>query len=144
VSLLSSDGGACTVANVCSLRELPIGAAASKQMFVQRIAGDWALCGSTSVFGTHEAGLAIVADGTWYKLLAAGGTLSRSQGFGEQGTWDVIDTTAINGPGAYQLDFNISGGGGIGTFPAFATNPSKMRLNNNGVYQADYVFAACP
>ena len=38
----------------------------------------------------------------------------------------------------------VDGGGGIGTFPAFAMNPRKMRLNNNGVYVADYVFAACP
>jgi hypothetical protein len=112
---------------------------------VSMMTGDWALCGTTSVFGTQEAGFSFVADGTWYKLYSRGGQLVRGLGVDEQGTWAIIDASVMNGPGSEpQLNLTLAGGGGIGLFPAFATNPRKMRLNNEGVYVADYVLAACP
>jgi hypothetical protein len=50
----------------------------------------------------------------------------------------VIDTSAFNGPGSYQLNLN-SARGSVITHPAWAAWPRKMRLNNNGVFVADYV-----
>jgi hypothetical protein len=138
--LTGSDGGTCSVAEVCALHEHPVPAPVTQQDLIQMLVGDWALCGATSVFGTQEAGFSFLADGTWYKLYASGGQFIRGQGFGEQGTWDLFGGDASEP----QVNLNIAGGGGIDVFPAFATSPRKMRLNNNGVWVADYVFASCP
>jgi hypothetical protein len=133
---------------LCALSEQPIPGVSSQEgqaAEIDRLVGDWALCGTTSAFGSQEAGLAIVADGTWYKLYVSVGGLVRGQGFDKQGTWSIVDTSIENGPGnPFQVNFNIAGSGSIATFPAFATNPREMRLDNNGVFVADYVFAACP
>jgi hypothetical protein len=142
VTLAGRDGGSCTVDQVCALHETPVPPPNGEAALVQAMAGDWALCNTTSVFGTHEAGFSFVADGTWYKLYAQNGTLVRGQGFDEQGTWDT--SQGCDGGCEPQLNLNIAGGGGIILFPAFATNPRKMRLDNEGVFVADYVFAACP
>jgi hypothetical protein len=143
--VLGDAGRTCSVASICAQHELPVAQGSTQQAFVQMLVGDWALCEATSVFGTHEAGLSIVADGTWYKLYPSGVALTRGQGFDQQGTWTVIDTSIENGPtNQFQLNLNIAGSGTVSAFPAFAINPRKMRLNNNGVFVADYVFAACP
>ncbi len=145
VQLPATDGGSCTTEEVCSLGEAPVPPPTSAADMVSMMTGDWALCGTTSVFGTQEAGFSFVADGTWYKLYSRGGQLVRGLGVDEQGTWAIIDASVMNGPGSEpQLNLTLAGGGGIGLFPAFATNPRKMRLNNEGVYVADYVLAACP
>jgi hypothetical protein len=103
------------------------------------------LCETTSAFGTHEDGMTIAADGTWHKLQVVGGVLTPEQGFDEQGTWAIVDTSAENGPAnPYQVNFTIAAGGTILTFPVFATDPRKMRLDNEGVFVADYVSAECP
>ena len=114
-------------------------------VFIDRIAGDWLLCGATSVFGTSEAGLSITADGNWYKLYATGSGLVRGQGFDGQGTWMIVDTSVENGTSnPYQLNLLESGGTRyIPVFPAFATNPRKMRFDTS-VTVADYVAATCP
>lgn len=149
VNLAGNDGATCSAAEVCALQEQPIPAVSSQQgtmALVDRLLGQWVLCGATSVFGTNEAGLEFAADGSWYKLYASGGALVRGQGFDGQGTWSIVDTSAVNGTAnPYQLNLNVGGGTGfIPLFPAFATNPRKMRLDNSGITNADYVFAACP
>jgi hypothetical protein len=140
-------GGTCTVAQVCSIQEQPIPPISSQDgqaALVARLVGDWALCESTSVFGTHEAGLSIAADGSWYKMYASGARLVSGQGFGDRGSWSIIDTSNINGPSEpFQLQFQIDGSGVFSTFPAFAMDPRKMRLSNDGI-TADYVIDTCP
>ena len=117
---------------------------ASEEEFRAEIVGVWTLCGDESVFCSAkqgeplERGLEIEAGGRWYKLYEEGGQLVRGQGFGRQGTWEVIDTSVMNGPGSYQLNLNIDGGGGVIVHPAIAIGPRKMRLNNMGVCVGDY------
>ena len=108
--------------------------------FEARIAHAWRLCGTTSVFGTQEAGLEIRADHRWSKLAPAGdGRFVRLAGWGNEGTWESVDTSAMNGPGRWQLNLNVDGGGTVITLPVFARDVPKVRLNNTGVYVADYV-----
>jgi hypothetical protein len=143
VQLPAADGGSCTlpVTQVCSLSETPVAPPTSGPELISMMTGDWALCDATSIFGTQEAGFSFASDGTWYKLYAQGGQLVRGQGFDEQGTWDLFE---FDGGAEPQLNLTVAGGGQIFLYPAFATNPRKVRLDNNGVYVADYVFAACP
>ena len=45
----------------------------------------------------------------------------------------------MNGPGHWQLNLDIDGSGTVITEPMFGVAPTTMRLNNEGVYVADYV-----
>ena len=74
-----------------------------------------------------EVGIEITADGRFFRLYDDGASgLILASGGEEEGTWKVIDTTAMNGPGVYQLDFTITG-----TFPGTATflqQPTHFRF----------------
>jgi hypothetical protein len=110
------------------------------------LVGRWELCEAVSPFGTSdEAGIVFDASGTWAKLYRNGqGGLDQGAGFDRQGEWDVYDTTAMNGPGALQLNIHVDGSETIDTFPVFSTVPRKLRINNNGVFIASYVFVDSP
>ena len=110
----------------------------SQRDFEGMIVGAWQLCGDSSVFGTAEAGLLIDADGTWAKLTRLDDQLTALHGWNEEGRWETIDTTHMNGPGAYQLNLSIDGSGTVITMPQFAAEPDLMRLDNHGVFHGDY------
>jgi hypothetical protein len=112
----------------------------TKAEFIDALTGTWLLCEAPSVFRTNEAGLSINSDGSWAKLQEnADGSLSPMAGWDNFGRWEVIDTGAMNGSGSYQVNFHRSSGGAYGMRAAFATNVLKMRLDNSGYYQSDYV-----
>lgn len=114
----------------------------TREDFVGALLGAWILCSDRSVFGTTEAGLEFTDDGRFYKLVATDTGYARASGWDDAGTWTAQDASAFNGPGAFQLNLDLDGGGGIGTFPAFSTSqPDAMRLNNMGVFVGDYVRA---
>ena len=113
--------------------------AADEPEFQSWIVGAWQLCGSSSVFGTQEAGLLIDADGSWSKLTLSDGQLSALHGWNNEGSWQIIDTSLMNGPGVYQLNLEIDGSGTVITIPAFAAEPALMRLDNMGVFRGDYL-----
>jgi len=76
----------------------------------------------------------------WTKLTRGDdGQLRAAGGWDQEGSWEVIDTSLFNGPGAYQVNLNIDGSGTVITHPIFAEQPAVVRLNNNGVFVADYV-----
>jgi formylglycine-generating enzyme required for sulfatase activity len=143
---MNSDGTTCSAAGICSLPGTPSAPTTSQAALVQSVVGQWALCDLTSFFGSHEAGLEIAADGSWHKLYDVNGALARGTGGGDSGTWQAV--------GATQIEFTIPGAGGgagvggsvgfVGGIPVFSTNPAKMHFDNNGVFAADYVRAACP
>jgi len=115
-------------------------AAASEAEFREMMAGNWLLCTTPSVFGTTiEVGLAIYEDFRWAKLTRGeDGQLRAMGGWDQEGRWESIDTSSMNGPGTYQLNLSIDGSGTVITIPVFAEQPAVVRLNNNGVFVADY------
>jgi hypothetical protein len=130
---------------MCSQTEQGVLATPTEQSFISAVVGVWLLCRTPSVFGTSEQGLDVSPDGTWFKLAqGSAGVLVADRGWGNEGTWAVVDTSAMNGPGNYQLNLKIDGGGTVITLPVFSSRPRTMRLNNNGVYTADYVPASQP
>jgi hypothetical protein len=85
-------------------------------------------------------GLALHQDFRWTKLLrTADGRIAPASGWEQEGSWDTVDTSLFNGPGAYQVNLSIDGSGTVITAPVFAEQPATVRLNNNGVFVADYV-----
>jgi hypothetical protein len=124
----------------CMAIENGVAPTPTEDVFVELLVGVWSLCGTPSVFGTDEAGLEISADGHWWKLQSdESGGMARIEGWNNEGTWETIDTSVMNGPGVYQLNLHIDGSGTVITMPVFASNPDKMRLSNEGVYTGDYV-----
>lgn len=115
----------------------------SEAEFRTMMTGVWLLCRTPSFFGTDEAGLEIRADGRWSKLRQTpNGSLVRPGGEGNEGTWDTVDTSAMNGRPTFQINFYLGDGGWIAMVPSFATHGSqvsKIRLNNYEVFVADYV-----
>ena len=108
----------------------------------QLLIGNWLLCDSPSFFGTtDEKGLVIAADGHWAKLASvSAGTAVEMTGAANRGTWELIDTSAMNGPGHFQINFTgLDGGTRISSVRVIA--PAKLLLNNNGVFVARYVRA---
>ncbi len=112
---------------------------ATEAQFRTAVARVWLLCQAPSFFGGREAGVEINADGTWSKLeWKANGTLVRAAGRGNEGAWRAVDTSAMNGTPTYQIDFDVDGGLASAT-PVFGAGRSKVRLDNMGVFVADYI-----
>jgi hypothetical protein len=95
------------------------------------LVGVWTRCGEQSVVvnPAGEVGLEITADGHFYELArSADGTTTRLVGDGQTGVWTIIDTTAMNGPGSYQLDLQIAGQGMRTGQPVFLASPPFVRF----------------
>lgn len=110
--------------------------------FQSAFLGAWLLCDVPSAFGTKDdVGLELTADGRWRKLLPSGDptVLVRASGWGREGSWEIVDTAAMNGPGVFQLNLDVDGSGSIYVIPVFAETPQVMHLDNFGVFIADYV-----
>lgn len=102
----------------------------------------WLLCTAPSFFGTDEAGLEVRADGSWSKLeWKANGTLVRAAGPSNEGSWSTLDTSAMNGRPTYQINFQVQGAGESSATPRFGAEASRVRLDNMGLFVADYVAA---
>ena len=102
----------------------------------------WLACEGGTFFGhAPNTGLEIRSDGTWFRLYRQGDHYRRLRRDGETGRWESIDTSQMNGRPTYQLTLNTSNGGGYSTHPHFASETSKMRLNNIGVAESDYIHA---
>ena len=134
-----TDDGAPTP-EACQKQPQGTRAVATEAEFQQLLVGRWLLCDSISVFGTaDEVGLVIHADFSWQKLVRADdGALVASSAWEQSGSWETLDTSDMNGPGVFQLNVHIDGSGTIYTHPVIAVEPDVMRLNNNGVFVADY------
>jgi hypothetical protein len=106
----------------------------------QLLVGAWLLCDSPSFFGTtDEMGLVIAADGHWAKLVTnSAGEALEMTGAANRGTWDLVDTSSVNGPGHFQVNF-LGVDGGTRISPVRIIAPAKLLLDNNGVFVARYV-----
>lgn len=124
----------------CTEPEHGVASTPTMEEFVGRLEGTWLVCDAPSVFGTNEVGMQIRNDGRWSKLSRnPTGQLTAMRGWGNEGTWETIDASGMNQPGVFQVDFHIDGSGTVISLPVFSSGPPKMRLNNMGIYVADYV-----
>jgi hypothetical protein len=103
------------------------------------LVGNWLACDRPSFFGTDDAGLAIGADGHWAKLARTGaGDLVEMDGRDNRGSWKVLDTSSMNGPGHFQINLtSLTGGTRMSSVVLIA--PAKLVLNNMGVSGGTYV-----
>jgi hypothetical protein len=102
-----------------------------------RLVARWAACPQTSLprFGPDgNAGLELTNDGHFYFLQP---DYSRGSGDPWTGTYQLVDTSSMNGPGVFQLNLNIANGTYILEW-ATSTAPVKLRVMNMGVQETTY------
>ncbi len=94
--------------------------------------GTWLVCSESSPFGPlafGEVGITLTADGRFFRVYESSqGVLISASGSLQEGTWEVIDTTAMNEPGSYQVDLRLLD---AGTFPGHVVvlqQPPHLRL----------------
>jgi hypothetical protein len=92
--------------------------------------GTWVRCDGESLFAGQigaDIGLEVVPDGRFFRLYrGAGDTLIRAEGLEQEGRWTVLDSTAINGPGSYQVNLRLLGSGTRIIQPTFLSSPSTL------------------
>ena len=121
---------------VCSQPEgSPRDSFASEQQLREQLVGQWLSCNSprweTRV--QNHVGFEFTTDGKWFVLLRdKSGAIVRGQGFDYEGTFQILDTSMMNGPGRYQVNMKYNGGGTSIASPIFSDAPRKMRLNGSG------------
>jgi hypothetical protein len=102
------------------------------------LVGNWLACDSPSFFGTDDAGLVLGADGHWAKLARTGVDLVEMDGRDNRGSWEILDTSSMNGPGHFQINLtSLAGGTRMSSVVIIA--PSKLVLDNMGVFSGTYV-----
>jgi hypothetical protein len=122
----------------CGVRAPSRSRFATEAQFETAITGRWFSCESMSVFLSNDLGLQINPDHTWKKLLGTIDSPELGRASGSAGTWQVFDTSDMNGPGAYQLEM-YAGARGFGSRPGFTADDTHMHLDNEGFYVDDYV-----
>jgi hypothetical protein len=125
------------VSAVCLQPEsAPIDSFASGDELRKLLAGQWLSCNPTwweQARGIkNQVGIEFTSDGHWFALLRnASGAIVRGKGFDYEGTIQLIDMSSMNGPGRYQVNIKINGGGTFPVHPVFSGSPRKMRMNSS-------------
>jgi hypothetical protein len=84
--------------------------------------GKWLYCSGPPMISDSEAGIELVADHTYFKLVADGhGGYMRAAGFGNQGGWSTYD-------GGPLLVWHPIPAGGSGGTPQFEDQPLRMAI----------------
>jgi hypothetical protein len=139
---LPTPSGACLGPAGCGLAPSGITSTiASADALRARLIGLWYDCKSSmgpESFGSAAAGIEFTSDGSWYFLSSGNGTLVRETGFGQAGTYDIIDTSLANGPGHFQLNLNLNTGTTYILQWTLAAQPQLLRIDNEGVQEALY------
>lgn len=96
-----------------------------------RLLGRWYDCKepATYPFGGDAAGIEFTADDRWYFLRLDGGDLVRETGFGRAGTYEILDTSGMNGPGHFQLNLNTNNGGTHIASWSSGRSPALLQIN---------------
>lgn len=97
----------------------------------QRLVGAWYDC-KTGDFAPGYDGIEFTLDGQYYLLKLQDAALVRKMGFGEAGTYTILDTSLMNGPGHFQLNLNINNGFYQYTTPSFSTHPRLLLFGSFG------------
>lgn len=92
------------------------------------LVGVWIQCrgGPLPLPPGTNIGIQFDADGWYYRIYDVDGALIRSEGLLEQGSWRVLDTTDVNGPGSYQLNLTTLGAGTAMVSPEFSGTPTEL------------------
>ena len=139
---LLSPVGECLGTHGCDLAPSGITSTiASADALRARLIGLWYDCKQSTgsaAFGSEAAGLEFTSDGNWYFLRSDNGMLVRETGFGQAGTYAIIDNSPVIGPGHFQLNLDLNTGSTYFVQWTLAAEPQMLLINNTGVQTALY------
>lgn len=125
----------------CGLPVGPVLPYDSATTLEERIVGKWQYCSGDGHVGPADAiGIEVTREHRWY-FLRKDDALGYRRAFdpGYTGFWFVVDTAAYEGPGTFQLDFDLDEGGGTYvTQTVFTDGPRRMHLHHHDG-TADYL-----
>jgi len=100
----------------------------------------WLRCTSAGLFGEPHDGIELRADGE-YSMLRwnDAGRLERLAGIRQVGSWEVLDTSVMNGPGTFQVNYHGIAGTIMGALRI--TDQAMLSINNMGTATYGYVSA---
>lgn len=104
------------------------------------LVGVWVRCDGGPIPGSalDDVGLEVTADLEFHRLYDVDGALVRARGVQQEGDIAVHDLTEMNGPGSYQVDWQLLGGGIWTEFADFWDVPVVMRFENgDAIYVRD-------
>jgi hypothetical protein len=129
------------VSQQCSTPAGPRHTFTSVQDVESSITGRWLLCSGRIGSPSDSVGIEFAGSVAYFLVRDANGTVVRGAGFDYERDVSVIDTTAVNGPGSYQI--NLSTGSGTNMYLSdYSESPRRLRLNeatsgNVGDYAAE-------
>jgi hypothetical protein len=113
------------VPSACAGRDSPVHTYTQQSELEALLIGKWLHCSGPPMISSSEAGIELVDDHTYFKLVADGhGGYMRTVGFGNQGTWDTYQVTETS----VQFDWHPTPNGGYGGYPSFEEQPRKMAI----------------
>ncbi len=120
-----------TTEDLCQLTGPAVPAACTPGELSYRLSRRWWQCSGQFAFNTEDAvGIEFTSGGQWYLLVDSGGAVVRGSGASYQGTWEMVDTSSMNGPCSIQV--NIIKSGAVFSFPMFSKHPTRVFLNTGG------------
>jgi hypothetical protein len=120
-----------TTEDLCHWSGPDLPAACTPGELSYRLSRRWWQCSGQFVFSTPDSvGIEFTSDGHWYLLVDSGDAVVRGTGASYQGTWEMVDTSPMNGPCSIQV--NIIKGGMLFSFPSFSKHPARVNLNTGG------------
>ena len=121
----SPGAGSDAAAAACRAADGPLHPYTQAAELEQLLVGKWRRCSGPALIDPTEAGIELVDDHTYFKLVTDGaGALVRTSGFANQGTWDVAQET----PTSVQFDYHPAPNSGNGGYPRFEDGPRKMSV----------------
>jgi hypothetical protein len=93
-----------------------------------RIAGKWSICSGRINSPADTRGLEVAAAQAYF-LVDSSGSLVRGVGWDYERNVAIIDTTAMNGPGSYQINFDTGGAGSNAYFSRVSESGDVLELD---------------
>ena len=121
---VSSEPRSISVLDECGAPDGPLHPYTQAAELEPLLVGRWWHCSGPAMIDPTEAGIELVEDHTYFKLVAEDGVLVRETGFARQGTWDVAQET----PTSVQFDYHPAPQSGNGGYPQFEDGPRKMSI----------------
>jgi hypothetical protein len=130
--------GPYTAPSSCSQASTTLAVNATVEAGKQALVGRWQTCGGSIFYPPDDVGFELHADGTFQKLYTdEAGDVYAGHGFEREGSYEILDD------GDYlQLNLSVLGSGTVILLPQFQDEPRGLFLDNNGVFQARYVYTA--
>ena len=103
------------------------------------IVGAWGRCDAPSA-SNSAMGILITGDGRWHTLVVgAGQTATVATGWGNEGSWEIIDPGISDSSGVFLFNLVFDGSGTILALPRLTTTPAMMLISGQFMFAGNFI-----